>query len=276
MSGLSREEALAALHWLVEAGADETISDEPINRIIAAAPRPAETRPAAPPVPDAASLTPARPVAASPSGIQEGSALAQIAERLAASCHTLSELKSVLATFDGCELKRHASNLVFADGNPAAGIMFIGEAPGADEDRQGLPFVGRAGQLLDRMLASIGLNRQKAYITNIVNWRPPGNREPTPEEAAICLPFLHRHIELASPKLLVLLGAVPVRHLVGIQGILRSRGRWETYRLHASEREVPVMLTLHPAYLLRQPAAKRLAWKDFLIIADKLKSLGLA
>ena len=154
--------------------------------------------------------------------------------------------------------------------------MFIGEAPGADEDRQGLPFVGRAGQLLDRMLASIGLTRQNVYITNIVNWRPPGNREPTPEEAAVCLPFLHRHIELANPKLLVLLGAVPVRHLTGLQGILKFRGRWENYRFRSTSHEVPVMLTLHPAYLLRQPAAKRLAWKDFLTIADKLQRLGLA
>jgi DNA polymerase len=126
------------------------------------------------------------------------------------------------------------------------------------------------------MLGSIGLDRRKAYITNIVNWRPPGNREPTPEEAAVCLPFLHRHIDLASPKVLVLLGAVPVRHLTGLQGILRHRGRWETYRIRSTGYEVPVMLTLHPAYLLRQPASKRLAWKDFLIIADKLKSLGLA
>ena len=153
--------------------------------------------------------------------------------------------------------------------------MFIGEAPGREEDLQGEPFVGRAGQLLDRMLVSIGLDRQNVYITNIVNWRPPGNREPTPEEAAVCLPFLHRHIELANPKLLVLLGAVPVSHLTGLQGILKFRGRWENYRLRSGNK-VPVMLTLHPAYLLRQPAAKRLAWKDFLIIADKLKSLGLA
>lgn len=276
MSGLSREEALAALRWLVEAGADETIGNEPLNRIIPPTPRADEPRTIAPSVADSASFAPPRPVLAKPSAMPEPGPLAASAERLAASCHTLSELKSVLTNFDGCELKRHATKLVFADGNPDAGIMFIGEAPGADEDRQGLPFVGRAGQLLDRMLASIGLNRQKAYITNIVNWRPPGNREPTPEEAATCLPFLHRHIELANPKLLVLLGAVPVRHLVGRQGILRSRGRWEIYRLRTSEHEVPVMLTLHPAYLLRQPAAKRLAWKDFLIIADKLKSLGLA
>lgn len=178
--------------------------------------------------------------------------------------------------FEGLELKRLATKTVFADGNPAGGIMLIGEAPGAEEDAQGLPFVGRAGQLLDRMLGAIGLNRQKVYITNIINWRPPKNRDPSPEEAAICLPFLHRHIELADPKLLILLGAVPVRHLMGHPGIMRVRGKWETYRFQSSGREVPVMLTLHPAFLLRQPAAKRLAWQDFLAVAERAASLGLA
>src|SRR5438874_51819 len=272
MSGLSREDAFAALLCLVESGADETAGEQPINRVAMATQRAAEPRAAHSAA--TARATPAPlPASAKTLAITESP---EAAERLAASCHTLTELKAALANFEGCELKRHATNLVFADGNPAGRIMFIGEAPGADEDRQGLPFVGRAGQLLDRMLASIGLTRQNVYITNIVNWRPPGNREPTPEEAAVCLPFLHRHIELASPKLLVLLGAVPVRHLTGLQGILKFRGRWENYRFRSTSHEVPVMLTLHPAYLLRQPAAKRLAWKDFLTIADKLQRLGLA
>jgi len=263
MSGLSREEAISALRWLVESGADEAIGEVPINRLLAPAPQQRSITPA----PEKAAPIPPPPV------VSFG---AESAERIAAFCHSLSELKAAVMAFEGCELKRQATNTVFADGNPAGGIMFIGEAPGVEEDRQGLPFVGRAGQLLDRMLASIGLDRQKVYITNIVNWRPPGNREPSLEEASICLPFLHRHIELANPKILVLLGAVPARHLMGAQGIMRARGRWEIYRLHSSGREIPTMLTLHPAYLLRQPSAKRLAWNDFLAIAEKISSLGVA
>jgi uracil-DNA glycosylase family 4 len=153
--------------------------------------------------------------------------------------------------------------------------MLIGEAPGRDEDEQGLPFVGRAGKLLDRMLAEINLDRSKVYITNVLNWRPPQNREPTPEEAAICLPFLHRHIELADPLLLVLLGAVAVRHVLGInEGITRVRGRWDLFQSAALKRSIPVMPTLHPAYLLRQPAAKRLAWRDLVAVAEKMKQLA--
>jgi uracil-DNA glycosylase family 4 len=265
MSGLSREEAIAALRWLINCGADEAIGDVPVNRLLAPAPAPQKLS-VTPPPEKPGPISQAPPVSF---GVES-------AGRIAASCSSLAELKAALMAFEGCELKRHATNTVFADGNPAGGIMFIGEAPGAEEDRQGLPFVGRAGQLLDRMLASIGLDRRKVYITNIVNWRPPANREPSPEEASICLPFLHRHVELANPKVLVLLGAVPARHLMGVQGIMRSRGRWETYRLRSSGREIPTMLTLHPAYLLRQSSAKRLVWNDFLEIAEKISKLGLA
>ena len=179
--------------------------------------------------------------------------------------------------FEGCELKRYATNTVFADGSPSGRIMLIGEAPGRDEDEQGLPFVGRAGKLLDRMLGAIGLDRSRVYITNVLNWRPPQNRDPSPEEAAACLPFLHRHIELADPLLLVLLGKVSVRHVLGLdEGILRVRGRWNTYHSVHLGRDIPVMPTLHPAYLLRQPFAKRLAWRDLLAISEKIDSLGLA
>ncbi len=265
MSSLSREEALGALRWLIECGAGEAIGNEPVNRL-AAAPVPAQAR-------NLESAPAVMPLAALP---VPPLVTVQNSERIAASFHGLAELKAALMSFEGCELKRHATTTVFADGNPAAGIMLIGEAPGADEDRQGLPFVGRAGQFLDRMLASIGLDRQKVYITNIVNWRPPGNRDPSPEEASICLPFLHRHIELAEPKVLVLLGAVPLRHLTGLQGIMRHRGRWQSYRLRSGGREIPLMPTLHPAYLLRQPSAKRLAWNDFLAVAEKVTELGLA
>lgn len=270
MSDLTREKARAALQWLVESGADEAIGEAPVNRLVA--PTPTQTR-APSPAPAIRETPVSRPHSETPTKAEAPTTNSNV---IAAACQSLEQLRAALRCFEGCELKRHATNLVFADGNPSGGIMLIGEAPGADEDRLGLPFVGRAGQLLDRMLAAIGLDRHKVYITNIVNWRPPGNREPSPEEAALCLPFLHRHIELANPKLLILLGAVPVRHLTGLQGILRHRGRWETYRCLTSGREVPVMLTLHPAYLLRQPSAKRLAWQDLTAISQRARSLGLA
>ena len=172
-------------------------------------------------------------------------------------------------------MKRTAKNTVFADGTPAHHIMFIGEAPGAEEDRQGKPFVGRAGQLLDKMLAAIGLDRNtNTYITNVLNWRPPGNRDPSPEEAGTCLPFLRRHIELVAPEIIVLLGATAARHVTGrTDGIMRMRGQWLEY--FAAGKMVPVMPTLHPAYLLRQPAHKKLAWRDLQAIEDKVKSLRL-
>jgi len=197
------------------------------------------------------------------------------AREIAFSCQTLDELKAALENFDGCELKRTAKHTVFARGNPSARIMFIGEAPGRDEDEQGLPFVGRAGQLLDRMLAAADLDRTKVYITNVLNWRPPQNREPTPEEAAMCLPFLRRHIELVAPEILVMLGAVAVRHVLGLnEGIMRLRGLWQVYQ--SSGRAIPVMPTLHPAYLLRQPSSKRLGWRDMLAIIEKARALNIA
>ena len=153
--------------------------------------------------------------------------------------------------------------------------MFVGEAPGRDEDEQGLPFVGRAGKLLDRMLAAADLDRSKVYITNVLNWRPPQNRDPTPEEAAICLPFLRRHIELVAPEILVMLGAVAVRHVLGLtEGIMRLRGNWQVYQ--SESRVIPVMPTLHPAYLLRQPSSKRFAWRDMLAILEKANALNNA
>jgi DNA polymerase len=194
---------------------------------------------------------------------------------IAAACNSLAELKAALEAFDGCPLKKTATNTVFADGTPAHHIMLIGEAPGRDEDKQGKPFVGRAGQLLDKMLAAIHLDRKtNAYITNVINWRPPDNRDPTPEEAATCLPFLRRHIELAQPGIIILLGAVAARHVLGkTDGIMRLRGKWLEY--HVGGKMIPVMPTLHPAYLLRRPADKKLAWRDLQAIEDKIKSLGL-
>jgi DNA polymerase len=174
-----------------------------------------------------------------------------------------------LETFDECGLKRTAKNLVFSDGNPAGRVMFIGEAPGRDEDLQGKSFVGRSGQLLDRMLAAIGLDRDTVYIANVIYWRPPGNRDPSPVERAQCRPFIIRQIELADPEIIVPIGAVPARELIGTtSGILRLRGQWKSFKVNG--REIPVMPSLHPAYLLRQPAQKKLAWRDFLAIRRKL------
>ncbi|MEI9932081.1 MAG: uracil-DNA glycosylase [Rhizomicrobium sp.] len=193
---------------------------------------------------------------------------------LARSANSLAELKAALTGFDGCALKKSATNTVFADGNPTHRIMFIGEAPGRDEDRQGLPFVGRAGKLLDKMMAAIHLDRTTAYITNVINWRPPDNRDPSPEEAAMCLPFLRRHIELVNPEVMILLGAVAVRHVMGrSDGIMKTRGKWFDY--NANGRMVPVMPTLHPAYLLRQPSHKKLAWRDLQMIEQKILSFHL-
>lgn len=195
------------------------------------------------------------------------------ARELARSAATLAELRDILASFDGCNLRFTAKNLIFADGNPDGGIMFVGEAPGRDEDLAGLPFVGVSGQLLDRMLAAIGLDRSRAYIANVIPWRPPGNRTPTPLETEICRPFIERQIELANPKVLVTLGNPSTKLLLNPKdGILRVRGSWREYRT-AGGRAIAAMPTLHPAYLLRNPAHKRLAWRDFLEIKARLAEL---
>lgn len=192
----------------------------------------------------------------------------------AARVSTLAELEALLRGFEGCGLSFTAKNLVFADGNPKARVMFVGEAPGADEDRIGKPFMGRSGQLLDRMMAAIGLDRDSAYVANIVPWRPPGNRNPTPQEVAICRPFIERQITLAAPEILVCLGAPATQTLTGTKdGILRSRGRFYPFRLQ-NGREIRALATLHPAYLLRQPVQKRLAWRDFRTLKAALDDGG--
>src|SRR2546423_13548914 len=191
------------------------------------------------------------------------------AREAAKSAATLEELRAMLERFEGCALRTTATQLVFADGNPQARVMFVGEAPGRDEDIEGLPFVGRSGKLLDRMMAAIGLDRSSVYIANVVPWRPPGNRTPTPQESAVCLPFTLRQIELADPDILVCLGSPSTQTLLNSKdGIIKTRGRWLPFR--TGTREIRAIATLHPAYLLRQPLQKRFAWRDFLAIKKAL------
>ncbi len=257
-----RDRALAELAWLVEAGADEAIDAAPVDRLAA---RPA-ARPATPEMPAAKPTRPAAPLSSTEEALATARGLAQAAG-------TLDELKAGLAGFEGCPLKQTAMNLVFADGNPGANVMILGEGPGAEEDRQGLPFVGASGQLLDRMLAAIGLDRDTVYITNLLFWRPPGNRTPTATEIAACLPFVERHIELADPQYLLLLGGSAAKTLLGrSQGILKLRGHWAHYQHAGMVRPIPALASLHPAYLLRQPGQKRLAWRDFLALREALDS----
>ncbi|MBM3487996.1 MAG: uracil-DNA glycosylase, partial [Alphaproteobacteria bacterium] len=205
--------------------------------------------------------------------LRSNSDSAAAARELARTAADLASLRAALADFDGCPLKATATKLVFADGNPAARVMFIGEAPGGEEDRQGVPFVGPAGRLLDRMLASIGLDRTTAYITNVLPWRPPGNRNPTNAEIAACLPFLVRHIELVDPALLVMVGGTAAKAVLETgQGIMRLRGRWLEYRPPGGGRLIPVRAIFHPAYLLRSPAQKRETWLDLLAIRRHLEA----
>ncbi|WP_342586284.1 uracil-DNA glycosylase [Methylobrevis pamukkalensis] len=197
------------------------------------------------------------------------------AREAAASANSLDELRALLADFRGCNLRLTAKNMVFADGNPQARLMLVGEAPGRDEDIEGRPFVGRSGKLLDRMLAAIGLDRSSAYIANVIYWRPPGNRDPSDLEVSICRPFILRQIELVNPAVLMFLGNQPSKALVGrdaMAGIRKFRGRWRTFDI--AGRPVPLMPTYHPAYLLRQPIEKRLAWRDFLEVKARLGEVG--
>jgi uracil-DNA glycosylase len=199
----------------------------------------------------------------------------QSARMLAAEAQTIDALAAMIAGFDACPLKRTATNTVFVDGNPAALVMIIGEAPGADEDRIGKPFVGRAGHLLDRMLAAIGLDRTGVQITNVIYWRPPGNRKPTQAEIASCLPFVFRHIVLSRPKVLVLAGGTAASTLLDVSdGITRLRGRWFDLAVPGLDAPLPTLPMFHPAFLLRSPERKREAWRDLLALQAKLAELG--
>lgn len=278
---------LAALRWQVEAGADEATAEQPVDRYAVVA-RATAAPTTAPPVRAAPGLAERPSVfAASTARSPSASAAADLAKLspnvavrsargLASAARSVAELREALTAFDGCPLKHTATNLVFADGNPEAKVMLIGEAPGADEDREGLPFVGVSGRLLDRMLAGIGLDRKSAYITNVIFWRPPGNRQPTAAEISACLPFVERHIELVSPEVLVLVGGASAKTLLARgEGITRLRGHWHQYESAGMARPVPAMPTYHPAYLLRQPAQKREAWRDFLMVRERLAATGL-
>jgi uracil-DNA glycosylase family 4 len=266
---LNNAELVSVLDWYRAAGVDLAVVDEPVDRFAQRPPAPAAMPQR---VPAAASATPASapPQPAGPIGGDPSAA-----RQLAASAQSLEQLRDILGNYDGCGLKFRATQLVFADGNPEAKIMLIGEAPGAEEDRQGKPFVGRSGQLLDRMLGAIGLDRTQVYIVNTVPWRPPGNRTPTPEEMELCLPFLNRQVELVAPKLVLTLGGPAMQTVFKTSnGIIKMRGRWQDVTI--GSHQVPALPTLHPAYLLRNPAAKQQAWRDLLALKTKIVELGLA
>lgn len=250
------------LEFLLAAGVDLPLGDEPVNRL---APPPTPVVP----LRDEAEARPQIAAAPALAGPEEAAANAR---EIAKAAENLEALRTALDAFDGCALKKTASRLVFADGNPQARVMIIGEAPGRDEDEIGRPFVGRAGQLLDKMLAAIGLDRHAVYIANTVPWRPPGNRTPTPQEIAVCMPFILRQIELAAPDILVTMGAPSSQTLLNQKdGILRLRGRWLEFA--TGGRKIPAIPMLHPAYLLRSPGQKNLAWRDLRSLKAKLDAL---
>jgi DNA polymerase len=268
-----RAAALALLRWQVEMGADEAIDAIALDRFVPVAPPPPPPRPMAAP----SSIPGPRPAAAAvapPNSFAESLAeAAQSARALAAGAETIEALAALVHEFDDCPLKRTATNTVFVDGNTEARLMIVGEAPGADEDRIGKPFVGRAGQLLDRMLAAIGLDRTGVQITNVIYWRPPGNRKPNSAEIATCLPFVLRHIALARPKVLVLAGGTAASTLLPLtEGITRLRGRWFDLAVPGLDAPVPTLPIFHPAFLLRSPERKRDAWRDLLALKARLQS----
>lgn len=281
-AALPRENLAALLQWYVEHGLDETIGEEAIDRFalpppVAAAPPSAAAGVPAPAAKASSPIrAPAPPIAARAPVPLESPQLTEDARAIARGCATIADLEAAVRAFEGCALKRTAKNTVFADGVPGAPVMIVGEAPGADEDRLGKPFVGVSGQLLDRMFEAIGMSRARdLYITNILFWRPPGNRTPTLAEQSICLAFTRRHIELARPKLLVLAGGTAAKAVLDTtEGIMRLRGKWTTLRLDDGT-EVPTIPTFHPAFLLRTPASKRQSWLDLLAIDKKLKELGV-
>ena len=275
---VAREDLESLLRWYVDQGIDEAIGEDAIDRFAAPAPQPTplpvQQRAPAAPTP----IRPAPAAAAPPRGPVpiESPQLVEDARALAQRCNSVEELEAAVRAFEGCALKRTAKNTVFADGVAGSPVMVVGEAPGADEDRLGKPFVGVSGQLMDRMFEAIGMSRERdLYITNILFWRPPGNRTPTLAEQAICMAFTRRHIELARPKVLVLAGGTAAKSVLDTtEGIMRLRGKWTSLSLDDGS-AVPTLPTFHPAYLLRTPASKRQSWLDLLSLDKKLRELGI-
>ena len=261
------------LSWYRDAGVDVCLEDAPVDRFSVSVSQVEQSPPSrAKAIHSQKTETPAKAAIQQKATVPD-SATIERARELVDSCDTLESLKQAVESFDGCNLKFSARSTVFADGNPEAKLMVIGEAPGRDEDMQGLPFVGRSGALLDRMLGAIGLDRSQVYISNILPWRPPGNRAPTPMETEICRPFVERHIELAAPDLLLLVGGSSAKTLMKTdKGILSLRGRWTEVDING--KSFAAMPSLHPAYLLRQPLQKRHAWQDLLAVAAKIEELS--
>lgn len=262
------------LQFYADAGVDMALDEAPHDRL--ASPKrkeePVATAIPADSMPQSVAASPSASVTPPSAEANSHDTNIQDARQRAASATSLDELKTLLAEYDGCGLKKTATNTVFEDGNRDARIMLVGEAPGRDEDLQGKPFVGRSGQLLDKILHAANLDRTTVYIGNILPWRPPGNRTPTNAEMELCKPFITRQIELMNPDILVFLGASSAKNLLETtDGILKLRGKWRSYL----KSEIPVLPTLHPAYLLRQPAQKRLVWRDFLNLKKAAVEKGI-
>ncbi len=264
----------ATLQWHVDMGIDECVADAPVNRLQAPPTALAADDPprvSQVPVDTDVAPPPTRGAKVTPQDVDSELQL-KTAVEMAGEAKTVDTLRAALEAFDGCALKRTATNLCFADGPSDAKLMLVGEAPGAEEDRQGLPFVGPSGQLLNAMLASIGIERAEALISNTVFWRPPGNRTPTTQEAAVCKPFIERLIEIVDPDVLVCVGAPSAHTLLGeTQGISRLRGKWYTFQTSRLAAPIAATALFHPAYLLRTPIKKREAWRDLLMIQKKLR-----
>jgi uracil-DNA glycosylase len=279
MNGTSQVNVRELMRWYIEAGVDETISDIAVDRFQIAPPQPVLTKTTEAPPPVQSETPPSTAPARAPDALPIGAEKAiQDARSLAANANSIAALTEAIAAFEGCPLKKTAQNMCFVDGNIDAKILLIGEGPGAEEDRQGKPFVGASGQLLDRMLASIDLDRSKVLISNTVFWRPPGNRTPTTSETAMCLPFVTRLIELMEPIVIIALGGASAKVLLNqTQGIGRLRGKWFEYGSDTREQSIaaPIaaMAMFHPAYLLRSPVQKREAWRDLIMLKHKLAEL---
>ena len=258
----------ALLDWYIDAGVDETTGEKPTNHLSASI---SKQNPLGPKLDNPTAQQPITPDRFASTFLQTRQETLMTAQQIASATSTLADLKTAYQSFDGCPLKETAMNFVFADGNPAAQIMLIGEAPGAEEDRQGVPFVGPAGKMLDRMLNAIELDRSNTYITNILPWRPPGNRNPTNVEITACLPFLERHIAIVKPEIIILVGGTAAKTLLRRkEGIMRLRGKWMQYQGSLDMQEIPARALLHTAYLLRQPSQKRETWADLLEIRQRV------